>query len=180
MPTETVYGLAADGLNEAAVQKIYDVKGRPAVKPISLLVSGMEQVEDFCDNIPPAAYKLAERFWPGAMTMILYRKPNVPDIVTAGGITLGVRCPQHETTLRIIAEVNRPLATPSANISGEESPKNAQKVLDYFDGKIEAIVDGGECAVGVESTIIDLTTSPPRILRHGGISEADIFAALEV
>ena len=170
VPTETVYGLAANGLDASAVLKIYSVKGRPETKPISLLVTGMADVEIFCRDIPDAAYRLAESFWPGPLTMVLKKKDNVPDIVTAGGDTVGVRCPDHPKTLSLIGLAGVPLAAPSANLSGQPSPKSAADVLAVFDGKIEAVIDGGRCAVGIESTIIDLTTMPPKILRYGGLS----------
>lgn len=169
VPTETVYGLAADGLNESAVREIYEVKGRPETKPISLLVGGMADVEKFCKDIPESAYILAEKFWPGPMTMILNKKDNVPDIVTAGGNTVGVRCPAHEATLEIIRLAGRPLATPSANISDQPSPKDVEGVLAYFEGKIPCVVDGGKCTVGIESTILLMTVNPPKVLRMGGL-----------
>ena len=176
VPTETVYGLAADGLNAAAVEKIYVVKNRPGTKPISLLVTGMEQVCVFCKDIPQAAYALAEAFWPGPLTMILHKRDNVPAIVTAGGDTVGVRCPDHPLTLALIREAQRPLAAPSANLSGMPSPKSAQEVLAYFDGKVDAVIDGGVCAIGVASTIVDLTSETPRLLRAGGLSVDEILS----
>ena len=175
VPTETVYGLAANGLDSGAVEKIYEVKGRPSAKPISLLVNGMADVEKFCKNIPDTAYIMAEKFWPGPLTMILPRRDVVPDIVTSGGDTVGVRCPDHPMTLEIIRMAGVPLAAPSANISGQPSPKNVGQVLEYFDGKIECAVDGGQCSVGIESTIVDMTVTPPRILRMGGLSRERIL-----
>lgn len=170
VPTETVYGLAGNGLSEAAVSEIYRVKGRPERKPISLLVLGLEQAELFCESVPETAVKLAKAFWPGPLTMVLRRNDNVPDIVVSGGKTVGVRCPDHKLTLELIRLAGVPLAAPSANISGEESPQSAEAVLTYFDGKIDCVIDGGICAVGVESTIVDLTVDPPKILRQGGLS----------
>lgn len=178
VPTETVYGLAANGLDEGAVQKIYDVKNRPETKPISLLVTGMTDVEKFCRDIPASAYILAEKFWPGPLTLVLRRNENVPDIVTAGGDTVGVRCPDHDKTLQLIRLAGVPLAAPSANLSGEPSPKTADDVLRVFDGKIEAVIDGGRCAVGVESTIVDLTSGTIKILRMGGLPKESIEKAL--
>lgn len=178
VPTETVYGLSADGLCESAVEDIYNVKGRPETKPISLLVSDMHSTENFCKDIPEAAYVLAEKFWPGPLTMILLKKDIVPDIVTASGKTVGVRCPAHPLTLELLTKCGKPLATPSANISGMPSPKSAADVAKYFDGKIPCIIDGGDCSVGIESTIVDMTSVPPKILRHGGLSQADIENAL--
>lgn len=178
VPTETVYGLSADGLCESSVEEIYSVKGRPETKPISLLVPDIESVENFCKNIPDCAYVLAAKFWPGPLTMILQKKDIVPDIVTAGGNTVGVRCPDHPITLALLEKCGRPLATPSANISGLPSPKSADDVLSYFDGKIPCIIDGGKCSVGIESTIVDMTVYPPKILRKGGLSREDIENAL--
>ncbi len=180
VPTETVYGLAADGLNADAVEKIYDVKDRPETKPISLLVSGMADVEKFCRGIPDAAYELAERFWPGPLTMVLFKSDTVPDIVTAGVNTVGVRCPDHPKTLALIRLAGVPLAAPSANMSGEPSPKNVADVLKVFDGKIDAAIDGGRCTVGIESTIVDMTANPPKLLRQGGLSRDMIEAALNI
>lgn len=170
VPTETVYGLAANAFDERAVMDIYEVKGRPETKAISLLLSGMADVEKVAYDIPDEAYIMAEKFWPGPLTMILLKKHVVPDIVTAGGNTVGVRCPAHDKTLAIIKQTGVPLAAPSANISGQPSPKNLEQVLSYFDGKIKYAVDGGECTVGVESTIVDMTKKPFRILRRGGLS----------
>lgn len=174
VPTETVYGLAANGLDGNAVMKIYEVKNRPETKPISLLVSGMADAEKFCREIPDAAYLLAEKFWPGPLTMVLKKRGSVPDIVTAGGDTVGVRCPDHPKTLALIQLAGVPLAAPSANLSGAPSPKNVDDVLKVFDGKIDGAVDGGPCTVGIESTIVDLTVSPARILRQGGLAREAI------
>lgn len=180
VPTETVYGLAANGLDGGAVVKIYDVKSRPETKPISLLVSGMSDAEKFCRDIPPEAYILAERFWPGPLTMVLKKRDTVPEIVTAGGDTVGVRCPDHPKTLELIRLSGVPLAAPSANMSNGPSPKNVSDVLKVFDGKIDAAIDGGECAVGIESTIVDMTVSPPKILRQGGLAREAIEDVLNV
>ena len=180
VPTETVYGLAANGLDHDAVMKIYEVKGRPETKPINLLVSGMADVESFCTDIPAAAFRLAEKFWPGPLTMILNRRDIVPNIVTAGGKTLGVRCPDNKKTLDLIKLTGVPLAAPSANPSDMPSPKSADTVAEYFDGKIDGIIDDGVCRLGIESTILDLTVSPPRILRLGGLSKEAIEDVLGV
>lgn len=178
VPTETVYGLAANGLDEAAVMKIYDVKGRPETKPISLLVSGVVEVGEFCRDIPAAAYTLADKFWPGPLTMVLYKKDNVPHVVTAGGDTVGVRCPDHSKTLELIRRAGIPLAAPSANLSGAPSPKTASDVQQVFDGQIDAVIDGGPCLLGIESTVLDMTVQPPKILRKGGLSMRAIEEAL--
>lgn len=170
VPTETVYGLAADALNASAVEAIYTAKGRPESKPISVLVTGMGMVETICKDIPPLAYRLAVAFWPGPLTMVLRSGGAVARVVTAGGDTLGVRCPDHPVTLSLIRELGRPLAAPSANLSGAPSPKSADEVLAGMNGRIGAVLDGGQCTVGVESTILDLTDRSPRILRMGGLS----------
>jgi tRNA threonylcarbamoyl adenosine modification protein (Sua5/YciO/YrdC/YwlC family)/dephospho-CoA kinase len=178
VPTETVYGLAGDGLNCAAVEQIYEVKGRPAVKPLSLMVSCAADMKRYCEEVPPAADVLAERFWPGPLTIVLKAKNVVPEIVRAGGTTVGLRCPDHALTLELLQRCGCPLAAPSANPSGAPSPKTAIEVLDYFDGRIEAVIDGGACGIGKESTIVDLSQTPYRILRRGALSDEDVFGAL--
>ena len=178
VPTETVYGLACNGLDRKAVERVYDVKGRPAVKPISLMVSNSNDIEKYCENIPKAAYHLANQFWPGPLTIVLKAKKNVPEIVRAGGETVGLRCPDHPVTLALLKGIDFPLAVPSANPSGKPSPKNADDVLAYYDGKIEAVIDGGQCGVGIESTLVDISAIPYRILREGALSTETIFSAL--
>lgn len=179
VPTETVYGLAANGLDESAVRRIYEVKGRPETKPISLLVSGMEMALGFTRQVPAAAHRLAACFWPGPLTMVLWAAESVSETVRAGGKTVGVRCPDHELTLELIEKCGHPLAAPSANLSGQQSPKNAAAVAESFEGLIDCIIDGGECSLGIESTIVDLTVTPPQILREGGLSRRQIEQALE-
>ena len=178
VPTETVYGLASNAMMEAAVQANYEAKGRPDTKPLNVLVDGMQMVESVCKDIPVAAYKLAETFWPGPLTMILWGKGTLPAIVPAGGETQGVRCPDHPDTLAVIKALGKPLACPSANLSGRPSPKSAGDVLCQLGGCIDAVLDGGPCSVGVESTILDLTVTPYRILRQGGLSKASIERVL--
>lgn len=179
LPTETVYGLAVDGGNVAAVRRLYEVKERDRDKAISVLVSGMEMVETYCRNIPQGAYRLAEKYWPGPLTMILEDGEVASGMTTAFSGTLGVRCPDHPMTLEVIRRGGFALAAPSANPSDQPSPKTAQEVLDYFDGRIEGILDGGACAVGVESTIVDLTGEEPKILREGGIPGREILDFLK-
>ena len=174
VPTETVYGLASDATQESAVQANYEAKGRPETKPLNVLVDGMPMVESVCKDIPLDSYKLAEAFWPGPLTMILNSGGALPAIVPAGGATQGVRCPDHPVTLDIIRTLGRPLACPSANLSGHPSPKSASDVLAQLAGRIDGVVDGGECSVGVESTILDMTVTPYRILRQGGLRREDI------
>lgn len=178
VPTETVYGLAGNGLNEQAVAEIYRVKGRPEVKPLSLMVHDAGAMERYCKNVPAAAYALAEKFWPGPLTIVLESKDVVPEIVRAGGTTVGLRCPDHPMTLELLRCCGLPLAAPSANPSGAPSPKTAQDVLQYFDGAIDGVIDGGACGLGRESTIIDLSRTPYRILRQGALPEEEITKVL--
>ena len=175
LPTETVYGLAADAENSGAVILLFEIKQRQREQLLSVLVTGMEMVENYCQNIPAAAYALAEKYWPGPLTMILEDKGVVSALVNDEGDTLGVRCPDHPMTQSILQEADVALAAPSANPSDLPSPKTAQEVLDYFDGHIEGIVDGGPCAMGVESTIVDLTGDEPVILREGGIPAQELL-----
>lgn len=178
VPTETVYGLAANGLDAAAVHEVYEVKGRPAVKPLSLMVPDKSAMAEYCEAVPEAAEYLAERFWPGPLTIVLKAKPLVPSIVRAGGDTVGLRCPDHPLTLAALRLAKLPFAAPSANPSGSESPKNAEKVLEYFDGKIPAVIDGGHCGIGRESTLIDMSAKPYKILREAALSADEIADAL--
>jgi len=178
VPTETVYGLAGNGLDETAVNAIYEVKGRPAIKPLSLMVSGAKAMDEYCVDVPDSARQLAEKYWPGPLTIVLNAKKHIPSIVLAGGNTVGLRCPDHSLTLALLEECALPLAAPSANPSGEDSPKTAQRVRDYFDGKIEGIIDGGPCGIGLESTIIDMSATPYKILREGALPVAEIAEAL--
>ncbi|MGN8888875.1 L-threonylcarbamoyladenylate synthase [Dysosmobacter sp. HCP28S3_G4] len=169
IPTETVYGLGANALDGKAVRKIFEAKGRPQDNPLIIHVPGPQWLTRYCVDVPPLAYELARRFWPGPLTMILKRNPVVPDETTAGLDTVGVRCPDHAVTLAVIREAGVPVAAPSANTSGRPSCTCAADVLEDMNGKIDGIVDGGPCAVGVESTILDLTCDPPRLLRPGGL-----------
>ena len=178
IPTETVYGLGANGLNEEAVKNIFAAKGRPQDNPLILHIPDVSWLERYCKDIPLTAYRLAEAYWPGPMTMILYHKDLVPQAVTAGLDTVGMRCPAHKLCRDIIAAAGVPVAAPSGNTSGRPSPTTAQHMLEDMDGKIDAIVDGGPCAVGVESTIIDLTCEPPRLLRPGGITLEQLRSVL--
>lgn len=178
IPTETVYGLGANGLNEEAVAHIFEAKGRPQDNPLILHIPDASWLERYCKEIPLTAYQLAKAYWPGPMTMILKRKDIVPNAVTAGLDTVGMRCPAHPLCREIIAASGVPVAAPSGNTSGRPSPTTAQHMLEDMDGKINAIVDGGPCSVGVESTIIDLTETPARLLRPGGITLEQLEAVL--
>ena len=178
IPTETVYGLGADGLNEAAVAKIFEAKGRPQDNPLILHISGPQEIERYCHHIPQAAYDLAEKFWPGPLTMVLPARSSVPKRTTGGLSTVAIRCPDSAVTREIIRLAGVPLAAPSANISGKPSTTTADHVRHDHDGRIDAIVDGGECRVGVESTIVDLTECRPRLLRPGGITPEQLLEVL--
>ena len=170
IPTETVYGLGANGLDENAVAKIFEAKGRPQDHPLILHVAEPREME--------RAYLLAEKFWPGPLTMVLPVKDIVPKRTTAGLNTVAVRCPDSDVTRKIIALSGVPIAAPSANISGKPSTTTAEHVRHDHDGRIDAIVDGGPCRVGVESTIVDLTEDRPRLLRPGGITPEQLTQVL--
>lgn len=178
IPTETVYGLGANGLDEAAVAGIFEAKGRPQDNPLILHVPSVDWLARCCAGVPETAYRLAEAFWPGPLTMILRKKDAVPRRTTGGLDTVGVRCPDHAVTRAIIAAAGVPVAAPSANVSGRPSCTTASHVRADMDGRIDGIVDGGDCAVGVESTIIDLTCTPPRLLRPGGLPLERLRAVL--
>ena len=178
VPTETVYGLAGNGMDEKAVEKIYEVKGRPAIKPLSLMVASPEEIGRFAVEVPDAAKMLAEKFWPGPLTIVLKANPDIPEIVRAGGDTIGLRCPDHALTLQALREAGVPFAAPSANLSGAPSPKTAGDVLKVFDGVIDAVIDGGACTLGRESTILDMSKKPYRVLRQGALPEESISDAL--
>src|SRR5882724_6427182 len=176
LPTETVYGLAANALDENAVAKIFQVKGRPAHNPIIVHVAGDEMAQACAARWPETASALARAFWPGPLTLVLPRAKKIPDNVTAGGETVGIRWPGHPFMQAVIRECGFPLAAPSANLSNQVSPTNAQHVRAQLAGKISLIVDGGQSQVGIESTVLDLTVSPPRILRPGMVHAGAIAA----
>ena len=178
IPTETVYGLAANALDEAAVAKIFAAKGRPQDNPLIIHISALEQLEDLAEEISPAVWQMAEHFWPGPLTMVVKKKDIVPDRTSAGLDTVGIRMPSHPVARAIIDAAGVPLAAPSANTSGKPSPTTARDVLDDMNGKIPAIVDGGACTVGVESTVVDMTGEFPQILRPGAITEEMIREAM--
>jgi len=177
LPTETVYGLAANAHDERAVAKIFSVKGRPSHNPVIVHVASSEMAAACVQKWPALAKKLAQSFWPGPLTLVLPCAPQIPPSVTAGGHTVGIRWPSHPFMQAVIRECGFPLAAPSANLSNQISPTNAEHVREQLDGKIRLIVDGGQSQVGIESTVLDLTTSPPRILRPGMI-HAEALAAV--
>lgn len=168
-PTETVYGLGADGLNPAAVRKIFEAKGRPPGNPLSLLVHSREDVEKVAKNIPERAFILMDTFWPGPLTIVLEKSDSVPEITSGNLPSIGVRMPDHRIPLKLIERTGTPLAAPSANLSGKPSPSLAAHVADDLTGRIDAIIDGGEAAIGLESTVIDMTVEPPAVLRPGAV-----------
>ena len=176
LPTETVYGLAANALDEKAVARIFQVKGRPANNPIIIHVSGNEMAKRCVKHWPELADRLSQAFWPGPLTLVLPRAKEIPDIVTAGGATVGLRWPGHPFIRAVIRECGFPLAAPSANLSNQISPTNAEHVRAQLVERIPLIVDGGQSQVGIESTVLDLTVSPPRILRPGMIHAESLAA----
>ena len=180
IPTETVYGLGANGMDAGAVLHIFEAKGRPQDNPLILHISEPREMENICHDIPQAAWLLAERFWPGPLTMVLPVRDNVPKRTTAGLDTVAVRCPKTAATRELIRLAGVPVAAPSANRSGKPATTTAAHVLHDMDGRIDAILDGGACEVGVESTIVDLTGERPRLLRPGGITPEELKALLGV
>ena len=178
VPTETVYGLGANGLDPEAVKKIFEAKGRPQDNPLILHIADAKQMELFCRDIPASAYALAEAFWPGPLTMVLPAKDIVPLSTRANLPSVAVRCPDCAVTREIIRLAGVPVAAPSANISGKPSTTTAEHVRHDHNGRIDCIVDGGPCRVGVESTIVDLTDEKPRLLRPGGIGPEQLCAVL--
>lgn len=170
MPTETVYGLAANALDGDAVAKIFRAKGRPQDNPLIVHIADFEQIHSLCPAVPPAAKDLAEAFWPGPLTIIVPKADCIPNEVSAGLSTVGVRLPSHPLARALIRAAGVPLAAPSANTSGRPSTTTAAHVLRDMDGKIAAILDGGPCGVGVESTVVSLAGEKPRLLRPGGVT----------
>ena len=178
IPTETVYGLAADALNGEAVANIFKAKGRPMDNPLIVHIADLAQVDDLVAFVPPVLEDLAKAFWPGPLTVILEKSELIPDEVSAGLDTVAIRMPSHPVARAIIKAAGTPLAAPSANTSGMPSPTTAAHVMHDMDGKIAAVVDGGPCEVGVESTVLTLCTRVPRILRPGRVTPEDLFDVL--
>lgn len=169
IPTETVYGLAADAANPAAVAKIFALKGRPADHPVIVHIAGAAQLQDWAQTVPDAAWKLAETFWPGSLTLILRRQPHVADAVTGGQDSVGLRAPAHPLTHELLRRFGGGLAAPSANRFGHVSPTTARHVEQEFGDGLQLVLDGGPCRVGVESTIVGLLDDTPTLLRPGGV-----------
>jgi len=169
-PTDTVYGLGAHAFQPEAVARLYDVKGRPAHVPIPLLLPEARAMETVCVDIPPLAWQVAERFWPGGLTLVLRRAPIVPDIVTAGGATVAVRVPDHPLARELCRRLGAPLAATSANRHGQPPSITVGEVMAGLAGHIALVLDGGACPGGLSSTLLDLTASPPVVLRPGPIT----------
>jgi L-threonylcarbamoyladenylate synthase len=178
IPTETVYGLAADASNEAAVRRIFAVKGRPADHPLIVHVADARQIDDWAVEVPETARVLARAFWPGPLTLLLPRGPRVLDVVTGGRPTIGLRVPAHPLTAALLASFGAGIAAPSANRFGRVSPTAAAHVLADLGDDVDLVLDGGPCTIGVESTIVDCTLDPPMILRPGAITAEQLDAAL--
>lgn len=177
-PTDTVYGLGALVWNAASVAHIYWAKDRPPEKAIPVLLAGLDEIRLLADEPSPDVTALARRFWPGPLTLVIPCGAHVPEIVTAGTQTVAVRVPNHPVALRLLALVGQPLAVTSANRSGNASPQTAQQVIQQLAGRVDAVVDGGVCPGGVPSTVLDLTTSPPHILRAGPVTIEQVLEIL--
>lgn len=178
IPTETVYGLAANALDAEAVTSIFKAKGRPQDNPLIVHVASPDWLERYAAEIPDAARRLMDAFWPGPLTIILKKLPIIPDVVSAGLDTVAFRCPSHPVAHAIIEASGLPLAAPSANLSGSPSPTLASHALADLNGRVSAVVDGGPCGVGLESTVITLCGERPRILRPGGVTPEQLSAVL--
>lgn len=177
-PTETVYGLGANALSDTAVKEIFIAKGRPQDNPLIVHVAKKEDIKKLVKEVTPNASKIIENLMPGPITIVLYKNETVPDVVTAGGETVAIRIPENEIARALIEKAGVPVAAPSANISGKPSPTKASHVKDDLDDKVRFIIDGGSCRVGLESTVIDLTVTPPQILRPGGVTHEVLSALL--
>jgi len=173
-PTETVYGLGADALNPEAVKKVYEVKRRPRNIPLILHISSIDQLVEYAFDPPESVLKLAKKLWPGPITFVLKKSKKVPGIVTGGRNSVGIRMPAHPVALSLIEESNRPLVGPSANLHGRPSPISAEHVKEDLYGRIDAILDGGDVTFGIESTVIDFTSTPPTLMRPGPLTIEEI------
>ncbi len=173
-PTDTVYGLGADAFNEEAVRRIYQIKQRPFDQPLSVLIAEMSELNRLTETFPEAARVLADRFWPGGLTLVVSKSASIPDWVTAGGDTVAVRIPDHPITLDLIRALGNPLIGTSANLSGYPSVTSAEEVRAQMGGAVDFILDGGVCPGGIESTVVDVTGQFPVVLRKGAISRDEI------
>ncbi len=177
-PTETVYGLGASLFHNEAIQNIFRVKGRPQDNPLIVHIYAIEQVQSLVESIPEIFYHLAEHFFPGPLTVVLKRSALIPDIVSTGLPTVAIRMPDHPIAKELLQDCKVPIVAPSANLSGKPSPTTALHVREDFDGKIDAILDGGKCKIGLESTVLDISRRVPIILRPGGVTREEIETVL--
>ena len=174
IPTETVYGLAGNIFSEIALKKIFELKNRPFNNPLIVHVKSIDQIQKIASEIPEIAFKLAEKFWPGPLTLVLKKQPHISDLVTANKDTVAIRMPNHKRTLELLQKLDFPLAAPSANPFGSISPTSSKHVLDYFNDKLELILEGGNCEEGIESTIIGFEDNQVVLYRHGSITIDEI------
>ncbi|MDR1134633.1 MAG: threonylcarbamoyl-AMP synthase [Clostridiales Family XIII bacterium] len=178
-PTETVYGLGADAFNEEAVRKVYAAKGRPSDNPMIVHIARASDIGVLSDSLSPRMVKLIDAFWPGPLTLVVSKRLNVPDVVTGGLDTVAVRMPDNPAAIELIRRAGSPIAAPSANLSGKPSPTKYEHVVRDMDGRIDAILAGDDCRVGIESTVVDITGEVPVILRPGIISADEIAAVID-
>jgi len=175
-PTDTVYGLGANAFNEDAVLRVYEAKARPRNFALTLLLADTSQIKLVAENIPTMAWKLAERFMPGALTIVLNKSMAVTNMITGEGNTVAIRIPNHPVPIALIKGLGAPITGTSANISGEPSPITAEDVYKQLRRKVDLIIDGGKCPIGISSTVLDLTTNPPKIIREGSITRDQIMS----
>jgi len=180
MPTETVYGIAADALNPAAVQAVFDLKGRPADNPLIVHIPSVGSIDSVALEFPPVAQQLADRFWPGPLTLVLPKRSEVPSITTGGLDTIAVRVPSHPIAQALLTQCGRPIAAPSANLFMQLSPTRATDISPEIAGGLAVILDGGPCNYGIESTVVDLTSDKAKLLRLGSISESQLREITEL
>ncbi len=178
-PTETVYGIGVNSLDKTAIEKLYTVKNRPVNKPISLLISNIEMIENVAEDITPEEYALMKAFMPGPLTIILKKKDNISNLLTANTNTIGVRMPANKIALNLINYAGMPIATPSANISGKQSGRNIETIMKDFGNNVDVYIDGGESKLGLASTVVQIVNGIPNILRQGSITEKDIMEILQ-
>lgn len=179
-PTDTFYGLGADPFNRDALFKIFEIKQRPADKPLLVLIASLDQLKDLAQEVSDNARRLMERFWPGPLTLVFKAKSQLPDALTAGTGTIGIRLPGHPLTLKLLETLERPLTAPSANISGVEEPATAQQVEKTLGEQLDVIIDGGPTPGGRVSTVLDTTQNPPKLIREGAVSRSDLESILPI
>lgn len=178
IPTDTLYGLAAAASNDRAVRRLFEVKERPSDRPLPILIASTGDADLIATDIPPVARRLMEAFWPGGLTLVLSRHPGFRSLALAGGDTVAVRVPDHPVALELLRRLGEPITGTSANLSGLPGPRTAEEVRRQLGDRVDLIVDGGPCPGGIESTVVDCTVDPPRLLREGAVSTAQIEAAL--